>query len=153
MREIKKILVSICILFVLFSLYLNSVWNNYLFTPFNFVEDDITVGNWKDYKEPIQFDLSNIDEGWKTKTIENTNDIKYIIKELKRSNYSIEENINEEGTHFVLTLRRVGKIDNETDGVLLQFKGSTNGIINVNNQKEKYMTESLKDYIKQELSD
>jgi hypothetical protein len=126
--------------------------DNFLYFPLSYKQDDITIHNWTKYKKPIKLELSNIDSGWKTISINDSIEQKFVLNELKKSeNRVVDSNSNGKGRHFILTFFSKG--EGQKAKPLLQFDGYEDGLVNVNNGKVRRMTEALNNYIGKKLNE
>ncbi|HZG86721.1 hypothetical protein [Paenibacillus sp.] len=146
----RKAITAVLLTIILTTGFMIYVDRNYLFTPFSELDRDITVRPWYKFRKPLELEISLIEQGWKSKRIQDEVEIIRILEDLEQLEYSGTE-IIQKGRHFVITLRQPDTKDHA--GLLLQFDGYEDGDIRINNGKAKRLSNDFRNKIKGILDD
>ncbi|KIL35042.1 hypothetical protein SD71_15370 [Cohnella kolymensis] len=93
-------------------------------------------------------DISNISDNWKTTTVSNIEDIKFIYNELRLGKKALgNTSVSESGKHFAITIR--SKANTGSNTLIDQFNGYIDGIVHINNGEKIYITDRLNKYIEE----
>jgi hypothetical protein len=143
---LKKLIITIGIVVVIILSVSFYTHQNYIFSPISFKKDSVLVHDWSDYRHPLVMEISNVDEGWKTTSISNKEDIKFIYKELRSGKKALGNRDDSFlNTHFAITVRSKGT--EGSNGVIDQFDGYIDGIVHINNGEKIHITGRLNKYI------